>query len=58
MQSIGRKVVENWKRTIEERAICIANYIIEHDATVRQTDKTFGASKSTVHIDTTERFRG
>ena len=58
MQNIGRKVVENWKRTIEERAICIANYIIEHDATVRQTAKTFGASKSTVHIDTTERFRG
>ena len=58
MQSIGRKVVVNWKRTIEERAICIANYIIEHDATVRQTAKTFGASKSTVHIDTTERFHG
>ena len=50
MQSIGRKVVENWKRTIEERAICIANYIIEHDATVRQTAKAFGVSKSTVHV--------
>ena len=58
MQSIGRKVVVNWKRTIEERAICIANYIIEHDATVRQTAKTSGVSKSTVHIDTTERFHG
>lgn len=37
------------KEYIEERAIDIANYIIEHDATVRQTAKAFGVSKSTVH---------
>ena len=41
---------------IEERAISIANYIIEHDATVRQTAKAFGVSKSTVHKDGTERL--
>ena len=41
---------------IEERAISIANYIIEHDATVRQTAKAFGVSKSTVHKDITERL--
>lgn len=41
---------------IEERAISIANYIIEHDATVRQTAKAFGVSKSTVHKDCTERL--
>ena len=38
------------KEYIEERAISIANYIVEHNATVRQTAKAFGVSKSTVHI--------
>lgn len=37
------------KDYIEERAITIANYIIDHNATVRQTAKAFGVSKSTVH---------
>ena len=37
------------KDYIEERAIEIANYIIENNATVRQTAKNFGISKSTVH---------
>ena len=37
------------KDYIEERAIHIANYIIENNATVRQTAKEFGISKSTVH---------
>lgn len=41
------------KSYIEERAIEIAKYIIEHNATVRQTAKEFGISKSTVHIDVT-----
>ena len=35
---------------IEERAVEIANYIIENNATVRQTAKQFGISKSTVHM--------
>lgn len=39
------------KDYIEERAIGIANYIIDHNATVRQTAKAFGISKSTVHKD-------
>ena len=34
---------------IEERAVEIATYIIETNATVRQTAKKFGISKSTVH---------
>ena len=42
------------KEYIEERAIEIANYIIEEKATVRQTAKKFGISKSTVHIDVTK----
>ena len=44
------------KTYIEERAIEIANYIIENNATVRQTAKNFGISKSTVHKDVTERL--
>lgn len=34
------------KDYIEERAMNIANYIIENNATVRQTAKKFGISKS------------
>ena len=37
------------KDYIEERAVEIANYIIETKATVRQAAKKFGISKSTVH---------
>ena len=44
------------KDYIEERAIEIANYIIENNATVRQTAKAFGISKSTVHKDVSERL--
>ena len=43
------------KDYIEERAIDIAGYIIENNATVRQTAKAFGISKSTVHADVTIR---
>ena len=34
----------------------IANYIIDEKATVRQTAKKFGVSKSTVHKDVTDRL--
>ena len=44
------------KDYIEEREIDIANYIIDYNATVRQTAKQFGISKSTVHKDVTERL--
>ena len=44
------------KEYIEERAVAIANYIIDHNATVRQTAKKFGISKSTVHKDISERL--
>ena len=44
------------KDHIEERAIDIANYIIDYNATVRQNAKQFGISKSTVHKDVTERL--
>ncbi|MFG6327187.1 MAG: sporulation transcriptional regulator SpoIIID [Lachnospiraceae bacterium] len=45
------------KGYIEERAIDIAHYIIENNATVRQAAKNFGVSKSTVHKDITERLQ-
>ena len=44
------------KGYIEERAIDIAYYIIEENATVRQAAKRFGVSKSTVHMDLTSRL--
>ncbi len=43
------------KKYIEERAIEVANYIIENNATVRQAAKAFGVSKSTIHKDVSER---
>lgn len=42
--------------SIEERAVQIAQYIIDHNATVRQAASAFGISKSTVHKDVTERL--
>ena len=44
------------KGYIEERAVKTAEYIIETKATVRQTARKFGVSKSTVHKDVTERL--
>jgi putative DeoR family transcriptional regulator (stage III sporulation protein D) len=44
------------KEYIEERAVTVANYIIDNNATVRQTAKQFGISKSTVHKDVTDRL--
>ena len=41
------------KGYIEERAIDIAHYIIDNNATVRQAAKKFGVSKSTVHAEVT-----
>lgn len=44
------------KDYIEERALEIASYIIENQATVRQTARQFGVSKSTIHKDVTDRL--
>ena len=41
----------------EERAIRLAQYIIEKEATVRQAAAQFGISKSTVHKDITTRLK-
>ena len=41
----------------EERAISLAQYIIENGATLRQAAAQFGISKSTVHKDITTRLQ-
>jgi putative DeoR family transcriptional regulator (stage III sporulation protein D) len=42
---------------IENRTVQFAKYIIENNATVRETAKHFGISKSTVHKDIVERLQ-
>ena len=42
---------------LSQRAVSLANYMIENKSTVRQAAKVFGVSKSTVHKDVTERLR-
>ncbi len=45
------------KDHIERRARELADYIIDHRATVRDAAKNCGVSKSTVHKDVTERLK-
>ena len=45
------------KGIMEERAIELGTYIIEHKATVRAAAKQFDISKSTVHKDVSERLK-
>lgn len=40
-----------WKRAVE-----VGEYIRDHQATVRDTARRFGISKSTVHKDVTDRL--
>lgn len=42
---------------MEDRIFTLAEYITEHQATVRGAAREFGISKSTVHKDVTERLR-
>ena len=44
------------KMYIEERAVKLAQYIIDSKDTVRGAAKKFGVSKSTVHKDVSERL--
>ena len=46
----------NVQTNLEERAVRLAEYIIENNATVRAAAKQFGVSKSTVHKDITQRL--
>lgn len=45
------------KDYIEKRAVLYARYIIDNDATVRDTAKKFDISKSTVHKDVSQRLK-
>ena len=45
------------KTVVEERAIELGEYIVEHNATVRAAAKEFGISKSTVHMDVSDRLK-
>ena len=44
------------RESIEDRAIRLAEYIIENNSTVRSCAAHFGISKSTVHKDMSERL--
>ena len=45
------------KGIVEERAVDLGEYIVENKTTVRAAAKQFGVSKSTVHMDVSQRLR-
>ena len=45
------------KGIVEERAVELAEYIVENKTTVRAAANQFGFSKSTVHMDVARRLR-
>ena len=45
------------KGIVEERAVELAEYIVENKTKVRAAEKQFGVSKSTVHMDVARRIR-
>lgn len=42
---------------VDERAVVLGEYILEHKATVRAAAKRFHISKSTVHKDVSDRLQ-
>jgi putative DeoR family transcriptional regulator (stage III sporulation protein D) len=48
---------ENVIYDTDERAVRIAEYLTEHNSTVRKAALVFGVSKSTVHKDVTSRLK-
>ena len=45
------------KGIVEERAVELAEYIVENKTTVRASSKQFGVSNATVHMDVARRLR-
>jgi len=45
------------RSNIEERAVELARYMVEHRTTVRAAAAKFGVSKSTVHKDISDRLQ-
>ncbi len=54
--SVSQNLPGAGKKSIEERAIKVAQYIIDTKDTVRGAAKKFGISKSTVHKDVSQRL--
>lgn len=52
-----KNIIYPFKDKILARMIDEAHYIVENKATVRLTCKHFGVSKSTVHLDCTDRLK-
>ena len=44
-------------RMLDKRTVILGEYIVEHGSTVRDTAKSFGISKSTVHKDVSKRLK-
>jgi len=44
-------------KSIEERTLHEANYMLKHRGTIRKVAKDVGTSKSTVHLDLTQRLQ-
>jgi putative DeoR family transcriptional regulator (stage III sporulation protein D) len=44
------------REDMSDRCVLLANYIIEHQCTVRDAAARFGISKSTVHKDVTQKL--
>ena len=53
---IRKHAEEDRLRELDERAVRLGSYILEHGATVRSTAQAFGISKSTVHKDVSVRL--
>ncbi len=45
------------KGIVEERAVELGEYIVDNKTTVRAAAKEFGISKSTVHMDVSQRLK-
>ncbi len=45
------------KSAVDQRAVELAEYIVENKTTVRDAAKKFGVSKSTVFVDVSERLK-
>lgn len=54
--SSRRHAEEARAQELDDRAVQLGSYILEHSATVRSTAQAFGISKSTVHKDVSVRL--
>lgn len=49
-------MIGRFRRHIEKRVLMIADYIASTGDTIRNTARNYGVSKTTVHVDVTERL--